>query len=147
MKWIDLPPVWLACAIALLWLERELTGGISLPAVLIGLGWTLIATGLLITGLAAVSFLRARTSIIPRQTPDALITTGLFAMSRNPIYLADALMLAGAGLVLGAVSTLVLLPGFVWLVTHRFIRGEEAGLAAKFQADWERYSTRVGRWF
>lgn len=146
MKWIDLPPAWLALAIALMWAETRLTGGIPLPSAVTLAGWVLIAFGVVVTGLAAVSFLRAKTSIIPRQRPDAIITSGLYRFSRNPIYLADAAMLAGAGLVLGALSVVIVLPGFVGLITRRYISGEEAGLAARFPEEWAAYSARVRRW-
>jgi protein-S-isoprenylcysteine O-methyltransferase Ste14 len=66
------------------------------------------------------------TTIIPRRNPSALVTGGLFAWSRNPIYLADALILLGAILWLDAVLALPLVAGFVWLIQTRFIRDEEA---------------------
>ena len=55
-------------------------------------------------------------------------------------------MLLGAGLVLGAVTVVVLLPGFVALMERRFIRGEEARLAARFPDEWAAWSARVRRW-
>jgi hypothetical protein len=50
----------------------------------------------------------ARTTVIPRRNPSALVTGGLFAWSRNPIYLADAIILTGAILWLDAVLALPL---------------------------------------
>jgi len=48
--------------------------------------------------------------------------------------------------VLGAVSVVVLLPAFVALIERRFIRGEEARLAARFPEEWAVWSARVRRW-
>ncbi|MDJ1009158.1 MAG: isoprenylcysteine carboxylmethyltransferase family protein [Paracoccaceae bacterium] len=146
MRMLDLPPLWLALMIALMWAETRFSGGLPLPGWVGGLGWLLIALGIAVTVLALVAFLRARTSPIPHTEPEAILTTGLYAVSRNPIYLADAAVLLGAGLVLGAVSVVLLLPGFVALITRRFIAGEEARLAARFADDWTAYAGRVRRW-
>lgn len=146
MKLIDIPPVWLAAAIAAMWLETRATGGLAMPGWVAAAGWALIIAGLAISALALLAFLRARTSPIPHKEPDAIITGGLYGFSRNPIYLADAAMLLGAGLVLGAVSVVVLLPAFVALMERRFIRSEEERLAARFPDEWAAWSARVRRW-
>ncbi len=109
-----------------------------------GLG--LIAVGLWMTALAAIQFARHRTSIIPGRQPDAMITAGLYRLTRNPIYLADALILTGACLWLGAISGLLLVPGFIWLIQNRFIRPEEQRLQAAFGPAFDRYRARVRRW-
>jgi hypothetical protein len=77
---------------------------------------------------------RARTTVIPRRDPSALVTAGFSAWSRNPIYLADALILTGAILWLDAVLALPLLFSFVWLIQTRFIRDEEARLTRSLRA-------------
>lgn len=146
MKLIDIPPVWLAAAIAAMWVETGATGGLAMPGWAVAFGWGLVLAGLAVSALALVAFLKARTSPIPHKEPDAIITSGLYGFSRNPIYLADAAMLFGAGLVLGAVSVVVLLPAFVALIERRFIRGEEARLAARFPDEWAAWSARVRRW-
>ena len=58
-------------------------------------------------GAAALSFLRARSTIVPHEQPAKLITGGLYRLSRNPIYLADLLLLGGLALVWGSVAGLV----------------------------------------
>jgi len=146
MKLIDIPPVWLAAAIAVMWLETSATGGLAMPGWVAAAGWGLIIAGLAVSALALLAFLRARTSPIPHKEPDAIITGGLYGFSRNPIYLADVSMLFGAGLVLGAVSVVLLLPAFVALMERRFIRSEEARLAARFPDEWAAWSARVRRW-
>lgn len=146
MKWLDLPPIWLALALAAMWAETRVTGGLAAPAWVGLAGWGLIVAGVAVTALALFAFARARTSPVPHTQPDAIITTGLYAVSRNPIYLADATMLLGAGLVMGAGLVVVLLPGFVMLIERRFIRAEEARLAARFPAEWAAWSARVRRW-
>jgi protein-S-isoprenylcysteine O-methyltransferase Ste14 len=108
-------------------------------------GWALIAAGIGLLAFAAGAFRRHRTTILPRELPSSMIVTGIYQYSRNPIYLADTLALAGAALIFDAAS-LVLVPLFMAVITRRFIEGEEAGLRAAFGADFDAYAARVRRW-
>ena len=96
--------------------------------------------------LAVVEFRRARTTIIPRESPDALISGGIYRFTRNPIYLADALILAGAALYWGSILGLLLVPVFILLIERRFVRGEEALLQSVYGEAYENYASRVRRW-
>ena len=78
--------------------------------------------------------------------PDALVTTGPFAISRNPIYLADALILMGLSLRWDAPIGVLLVPAFVWLITRRFILAEEARLSDHFGAAFDAYRKDTRRW-
>jgi protein-S-isoprenylcysteine O-methyltransferase Ste14 len=139
------PPTWLLLFVALLWLQaRFLLLVAPLPATR-HLGALFIAAGLVIILLAALQFRSHATTIMPREAPRAMIDTGLYAYSRNPIYVADALILAGVAL-RWDLAGLVLVPVFMWIITQRFILGEEAGLHAKFGAAFEAYAARVKRW-
>ena len=146
MRFLDYPPIWLMGALALVWGETVLAPDlVGWPLVrMVGTGLALIAVALF--ALAAFEFLRARSTIIPHQSPSALITRGIFAFSRNPISLADVLLLVGLSLRWGALSGLVLAPVLVWVLRLRFIEGEEARLRAAFGAAAEAYFARVRRW-
>jgi protein-S-isoprenylcysteine O-methyltransferase Ste14 len=142
MRWFDLPPVWLVLALVLTRLSPwVLPGG---PLVLPGVALFLLAG--LLTLAALVEFRRARTTFVPRKPPSALITTGVFRWTRNPIYLADGLILAGISLIWGKVLGLVLVLPFLWMIRQRFILGEEAGLRAEFGAAFDDYARRTRRW-
>ena len=67
-------------------------------------------------------------------------------MTRNPIYVAMALMLAGWALWSGSVLGLVLVPLFQRIITRRFILGEEQRLRAAFGQRAEAYIARTRRW-
>lgn len=108
-------------------------------------GTVLIVGGLFIFTAALRQFRRHRTTVMPRETPVAMIDSGIYRLSRNPIYLADALFLAGAALWWDAAS-LLLVPLFVWIITRRFILGEESGLRAVFGAAFDRYAAQTRRW-
>ncbi|MHA6325764.1 methyltransferase family protein [Roseivivax sp. CAU 1753] len=142
MKWIDMPPVWLAAALVVAYLARDLG---PLPPLRIS-GAILAALGAVLMALAVWEFRRARTTIIPREAPAAFIRTGIFAKTRNPIYLADTLLLAGAALYWGSLVGLVLVPVFVQIITRRFILGEENRLRDTFLAEFDTYSQQVKRW-
>ncbi len=141
----DTPPVWLVLCIALAWVQARSLPLLPAPWPLRWAGAAAMLAGIALFVAASREFRRHRTSIIPRERPAALLTTGPFAYSRNPIYLADALILAG--LVLRwDLASLPLVAAFVILISRRFIRGEEAGCAAAFGPAWQAYATRVRRW-
>ncbi|MEL7164180.1 MAG: isoprenylcysteine carboxylmethyltransferase family protein [Pseudomonadota bacterium] len=144
----DIPPVWLALAIAVAWVQaRFLPVGPSLAHPITDvLASVLIWVGIALIALAAFAFWRARTTIIPHNRPSALVTSGIFAISRNPIYLADALILTGLILSFDAVLSLALVPLFVWFITVRFIHAEEARIRDTFGQEFIAYSAKVRRW-
>lgn len=140
---IDTPPVWLALCILLAWMQARWLPVWPAPAPWPGAAMVAAGAGLFLW--AGVQFRRHHTSIVPRETPAALLTTGPYAFSRNPIYLADALILTGLVLRWDA-GALPLVPAFVALITRRFIHGEEAVCRAAFGADWAAYAARTRRW-
>ena len=139
---LDIPPLWLALALAASWgLGRVWT----VPGVE-GFGAALVLAGVVMMGLAVAGMVLARTTFVPRRDPAALVTGGLFAITRNPIYLADAMILAGAALYWGALLALPLVPLFMVWITRRYILDEEARLRAAFGAQYEVWAARVPRW-
>jgi protein-S-isoprenylcysteine O-methyltransferase Ste14 len=110
------------------------------------IGTVLAVAGLGLIAWAALTMRAARTTILPHRGADALVTRGPFGFSRNPIYLGDALLLAGIGLIAGSAWMLVMVPLFVAAVTVLAIRREEAHLARRFGPVWDGYRSRVRRW-
>jgi protein-S-isoprenylcysteine O-methyltransferase Ste14 len=75
-----------------------------------------------------------------------LITTGVFSVSRNPLYLGGICLLAGIALVLNLPWSLVLLlPAFV-ACHYLLVAPEERYLAAKFDREYAQYAALVRRW-
>ena len=149
MQRFDLPPVWLAGFAVLAWLQAQFAGlGLSLAhPVSALLGGLLVGGGLVLTGLAVIEFRKHRTTIMPHETPDVLIQTGIYKRSRNPIYLGDVLILAGLILYWDAVLSLLLVPVFVRILEKRFIEPEEDRMRRRFRASYARYAEKTGRWF
>jgi len=148
VKWIDMPPVWLAGFLAIAWLQ---SGHFAL-GLGFGEGWAdlwgglLVGGGILLVVMAALEFRRHKTSIVPHETPERLIQSGIFRRSRNPIYLGDTLILAGLILRWDAVLALPLIPIFVWVIEKRFVIPEEDRMRRKFRMDFARYCEKTRRW-
>ena len=142
LREIDIPPFWLTLALGLSWG----LGGVWSVAGFGLAGIALIAVGLALMAVALVAMVLAGTSFVPRRDPAALVTGGVFAISRNPIYLGDALILTGAIACWGAVLALPLVPLFMMLITQRYIKDEEARLRAGFGHAFDTWAARVPRW-
>lgn len=146
LRLLDWPPVWTAGGVILAWLA-----GLILPWGILGgigpvLGGVLVLAGLALMGAAAWQMAQARTTVIPRRQPTALVTGGVFQYSRNPIYLGDALVIAGAMLWFQVPWLLPMVAVFLWVIETRFIAGEEAGLMETFGAEYGLWAGKVRRW-
>jgi protein-S-isoprenylcysteine O-methyltransferase Ste14 len=144
MRNIDIPPVWLVLFLAL---ARAIAWAVPVPLAggpVVGVALMLGGLGLLLAAVAQM--MAGRTTVHPHGQPEALVTGGLFSLSRNPIYLADALILAGASLWWDGLLALCLVPLFMALITRRFIAREEALLSGRFGPAFAAYRTRTRRW-
>ena len=148
MKWIDIPPFWLAGFALLAWVQSTYQSlGLSLASgAMFLLGGLLVGGGFVLIVLAAIEFRKHKTTIVPHQMPERIIQSGIFSQTRNPIYLGDALILTGLCLRWDAVLSLVLVPIFVWVIEKRFIVPEENRMRRHFRADFARYEQKVRRW-
>ncbi len=113
--------------------------------------WQYVGVGLMLIGFALILFMARRfrkteTTIIPDGKPSQLMETGLFAYSRNPIYVAMAVLLTGSGLASGQVWSLLIVPVFILLVQQIWIVKEEENLEAEFGQIYRNYKMRVRRW-
>lgn len=143
---IDLPPFWLVLFAALAWAQARFLPNGAFGPWADAAGGLLIATGVLAMAASVVEFRRHRTTVIPHREASALVTTGIYRLSRNPIYLADALILSGLCLAWDALSGLVLVPAFMAVIHLRFIRPEEARLRARFGPQFQAWAARTRRW-
>lgn len=148
MRLIDIPPVWLVGFAVLAWVQaRVMPLGLSLDGAFTDLlSGMLIGGGIILAVMAVVEFRRHKTTVFPHETPSAMVQTGIYKRSRNPIYLGDVLILAGLILRFDAVLSLVLIPVFVWLLERRFIIPEEDRLRRTFRAAFAQYESNTRRW-
>lgn len=141
------PPVWLVIGlIAIFVLDQyfplyRFTG--TLP---MALGSVAILVGLFLLVLAGGLFRRADTEMIPFREVRALVTGGVYRITRNPMYLGMALILLGTACTTGIVSGLAVPLLFMAIIELRYIRPEEAMLQSIFGEEFDAYCRRVRRW-
>jgi protein-S-isoprenylcysteine O-methyltransferase Ste14 len=144
---IPWPPIIYLCAALLGVLAQRV---IPLPglggAVFQIIGALLAIAALSLDVATFVTFRKHKTTIMPNQAATNLITTGPFALSRNPIYVANTALVLGAGLYFGNFWLVGLAFVAAWLTQKLAIEREERHLSAKFGADWVDYVARVRRW-
>jgi protein-S-isoprenylcysteine O-methyltransferase Ste14 len=101
----------------------------------------------LLVGLAAArGMLTAKTSLNPNRPTTALVLSGPFRFTRNPLYLGLTVFYAGLMLVFELTWGLILLPIVLWLITAWVIVPEEKYLEQKFGPEYLNYKSRVRRW-
>ena len=115
-------------------------------ATLVGGG--LLLAGLMLNLLPKMAFSRTGTTVNPLhpQRTAALVTSGLHRLSRNPMYLGHAILLAGVALLLGNALAFIAVPSYVVWVERFQIRPEERALRARFGEAYDDYCQRVRRW-
>lgn len=120
--------------------------GSPMSDILVAVGWLalLAMAALFFTAFRAMA--RAKTPINPNAQPEHLVTEGPFGITRNPIYLADTLLLIGVGLVTG-IAWLLLCALIAAFITKKVaIEREERWLTDKFGKRYRDYAKRVRRW-
>ena len=104
------------------------------------------ALWLALDGQAMMLFRRAGTSIPPRRPTTALVTSGPYRITRNPMYVGMAFLYAGLALALGVIWALAALPLVLLAVDRLVIAREERYMEAKFGDQYREYTRRVRRW-
>lgn len=97
-------------------------------------------------GSAMRRFQRAGTSMIPMRPSTALVASGPYRFTRNPMYLGMAALHAGLALALGVIWAVILLPLVLLAVDRLVIAREERYLERQFGDDYLAYKRRVRRW-
>lgn len=108
----------------------------------------LFLAGTLCAALGVLAFRRAGTTVDPRVPEQSaiLVTSGIYRVSRNPMYLGFLCMLCGWAACLGSVFSLVGVVLFVLYMNRFQIATEERYMQEKFGAVYLRYKTQVRRW-
>jgi protein-S-isoprenylcysteine O-methyltransferase Ste14 len=109
-------------------------------------GVLLIAISLGILAAAMISFRRARTSPIPVKPTTAIVETGPYRFTRNPMYVGLAALYLGVTLWVDSLWPLLFLPIALFAIQRFVIAREERYLEAKFGDQYRGYRARVRRW-
>lgn len=141
------PPVYYAAAFAsavVLQRARPLDIPGRPTSALVGAAVLLAGLALDVAGVATV--LRNHTTIVPHRPVAKLITTGIYRLSRHPMYTGLAVMVAGGALLAGTWwPVLTLLPALL-AVRQLAIEPEETYLAERYGSSYDDYRRRVRRW-
>lgn len=144
------PPVIYAIALVAGWplghfLPVPWIGGMA-NEVLFAVGFLMIAGAIGIDVAAMTTMQRTRTTILPHRKADHLVTKGVFAVSRNPIYVANTMLVIGAGFISGIVWYFPLAFIAAYLTQKLAIEREEKHLESRFGKYYRDYKKRVNRW-
>jgi protein-S-isoprenylcysteine O-methyltransferase Ste14 len=145
-----IPPPVVGLAIAVgMWAVSHLDPTFRLPRLaLIASIAAITAAGVAIALAGVVAFRRARTTVNPLkpETSAALVSSGVYSFTRNPMYLGMAMVLIAWAVYLSSVWCLAGPVAFAWYITRFQIIPEERVLEKLFGADFSAYKKRVRRW-
>ena len=112
-------------------------------------GWALAVVGagtVLLAWCVREFYVAGKGTLAPWSPPRHLVTSGPFRYSRNPIYIAMLVIIAGWALFFWSRALLIYL-GVMFALFHvRTLLGEEPRLAREFGRDWNAYTQQVRRW-
>ena len=142
------PPVLLVASVVAGWVLQRLLplswpGMDDLASRMAGLGLGL--AGILLMAWSFITLRRARTTVMPNEAASNLVTDGPFRFRRNPIYLADMLILLGTAELMRNIWLVLFTPVFGILVTWLAIIPEERHLEARFGDAYRPYKERTRR--
>ncbi len=145
---LRVPPLLLVFALlgGVLWIERPWTQ-VS-PVWQVAVATLLAASGIVACAAGVVAFRRARTTVDPLHPDRAsrLVVVGIYRLTRNPMYLGFALLLAGVAAWSGGWLGWAALALFVGWIDRLQIVPEERALRARFGGGFDDYCRRVRRW-
>ncbi len=110
------------------------------------LGVTLISIAVVIIALALLTMRRAKTNVEPWKPTTAIVSDGVFGISRNPIYLSMTLFYLGVASLVNSVWLFLFLFPVLFVIHYGVILREEQYLERKFGAKYLGYKARVRRW-
>lgn len=142
-----LPPIYLYLSIGMMVLLQFLfpvANVIRNPWNLMGL--VPLIAGLVLNLVADRAFKEHKTTVKPFEESTTLVTSGLFQISRNPMYLGFVLILTGIAILMASMAPYVVVIIFMILIDNVFIKAEESILEEKFGNSWLEYKQKVRRW-
>ena len=145
---VPLPPIVLLLFLAAGYgLQRLLPlGGGEPPIESVIAGNALMVIGFVIPVLGAWEMYKARTTIHPGGSASALVTSGVYRRTRNPMYLSFLFFIIGIGLTFANPWMILLAPLLLLYVQERIIKREESYLTQRFGPAYVEYRKKVRRW-
>lgn len=110
------------------------------------LGFIFILIGIGIIIFCSKLFKKAQTNIEPWKTTSHIVTTGIYGISRNPIYTSFILIGLGIAFAFNSVWIAAMQIAVVIIIEKFVIKKEEAYLESKFGDEYRNYKMKVRRW-
>ena len=110
------------------------------------IGYIIISLGLLMLVTSIMKFRKLKTTVIVFKKPTSLVTTKIYSLTRNPMYLSMFFILLGLGLLSNNAGSIVTAFLFIPLMNQRIIKHEESMLVNEFQDEYNLYKNKVRRW-
>lgn len=114
------------------------------PAVWVGGGAWLV--GFVFAGLAIAQFRRRGIEELTHTPTAEIVDTGVFALSRNPIYVGAHIGILGIAVIYDMLWILAMMIPFYLVIRYGVVAREEAYLERKFGDAYRDYKSRVRRW-
>lgn len=143
------PPAVTAAAAAIMWGISRWAPQLAMPwGVRLGLAVAILLVGLAIGAAGVLSFRRARTTLDPTrpQAASSLVRTGIYRVTRNPMYVGLLFVLGAWAVFLSSAWALLGVAGFVLYMTRFQIAPEERALSKRFGSEYASYKASVRRW-
>ena len=118
----------------------------SANALALTVGATFVLIGFALAGLSARNFRLAGTSFVPSEPTTALVATGPYRFTRNPIYIGFVLAYFGFAIMLTSMWVLLLLIPVLAILQRGVVLREEVYLKRQFGDAYRKYKARVPRW-
>jgi len=143
------PPAVAAASALIIWAISRLAPLVAMPSgvrLAVSLAFVMLGVGLSVAGV--LSFRRAQTTLNPTKPQEAssLVTTGIYRVTRNPMYLGLSLVLLAWTVFLSSAWALLGVAAFVLYINRLQIAPEERALSQLFGSEYTAYQAKVGRW-
>lgn len=114
-----------------------------------GVGCTAIFAGCVLILLSIDTFHKAQTPKTPNkpEVANQLVSWGIYAYSRNPMYLGGTFIALGVAFLIGNYSAFLFVILFMGYIDCFQIRPEERILERKFPQEFSQYTSKTRRWF
>jgi len=108
--------------------------------------WILVGVSLVISIMAVGRFVASKNTVVTVRPATSLQTGGIYSLTRNPMYLALAILYCGLGILLGNTWTFILFTPLLLTMQGYVIRREELYLHDAFGDQYDEYKKKVRRW-
>ena len=141
------PPIIALTCIVINYLSTYLINPINFPNIEI-IGILILLVGLITAMLAIFFFKKYKTTVNPINPEEAttLVTTGIFSITRNPMYLGLFFVISSTVLFFGSWFGIIILIFFVWYINKFQIIPEEEAMEKLFGNKYNEYRKNVRRW-